>query len=55
MHTSSVTIFPKNYDDCTLFQQHFLALMAAEEINLMTGIDTKLKAIADVLGVKFKE
>jgi len=55
MHTSSVRIFPEHYEDCTVYQQHFLAAMAVHEINWERNIENRLKAIGESLGVKFKE
>ena len=55
MHVSSVQVFPEDYEDCTLFQQHFLALMAVHEINHERSVDNKLNAICEVLGIKIKE
>lgn len=53
-HCSGTTICD-NYVDCTLYQQIFLGLMAAEDINFERKIEGTLRAIAESLGVKFKK
>ena len=44
-----------SYKDLTLLQQTFLSLCAGNEIVMMDNIDTKLQAIAEAIGIEFKE
>lgn len=41
--------------DCTMFQKHWLMLMAAQDLNYRNAIDTKLTGIAKGVGIEFKE
>lgn len=38
-----------------MFQQAFLSIMGAEDINYMNKIDGKLTALCESMGVKFKK
>ena len=40
--------------DATLFQKHFLMMMAVKDLNYMDTIDVKLEGIAKGVGVEFK-
>lgn len=44
-----------NYNDATLLQQSFFNIMSAKQYSFQQGVDAKLKAIAESLGVKFKK
>ena len=41
--------------DATLYQKHFLMLMAVQDLNYMDTIDIKLEGIAKGVGVEFKK
>lgn len=45
----------ESYADATLLQQAFLNMMSAKAIGYEQGIDVKLKAIAESMGVKFRK
>ena len=40
--------------DATLFQKHFLMMMAVKDLNYLDTIDVKLEGIAKGVGIEFK-
>ncbi len=54
-HREAVRIFPSDYMDCTLLQQHFLSLMSAKHVGFLRNLDGKVKILCEAMGVKFKE
>ena len=43
------------FEDMTSLQQHFLIISASKKVHYEETIDLRLKAIAEALGVEFKE
>ena len=53
-HIQGARIFPSDYMDCTVLQQHFLTLMSANHVGFMRNLDHKVKILCEAMGVEFK-
>lgn len=54
-HVHGSRIFPENFEDCTILQQFYLNSMSAQEIIFEKGIETRLHALCESQGIKFKK